>query len=261
MENIKVNKDHKGITIITLNRPEKRNALNIALMSEITNAFESVSREPDQRVVVLRGEGEAFCSGLDLKEAQDPELIEHSAHAFAKMLSTVHGSHCATIALVHGAAFAGGAGLMAACDFAIAEEKTVFGFPETRRGLVAAQVMVILSRQLSDRDLKELVIFGETIDAERAYAMGLINRVSTQEYLLPDALYYAEKAILGAPHATTKTKQLMDELYPKLFADNLLHALQYHQEARQSEEAKEGITAFLQKRAPKWVHPEIYKKG
>lgn len=253
MELVRVNKDHEGITLVTLNRPEKRNALNIALMSHLCEAIETAVNDSAQRVVIIKGEGNVFCAGLDLSEAQDPEKTELSTHSVAKMLTTIQRCPCTTIAAVHGAAFAGGAGLMAACDFVVAEEMTLFGFPETRRGLIAAQVMALLIRQLNERDLKELLLFGETIDAKRALSMGLINRVSSQEKLMTDALHYAEQAILGAPQAATKTKQLMEELYPGSFADNLAHALEYHHEARKSEEAKEGIAAFLEKREPKWV--------
>lgn len=254
MELVRVNKDNEGITIITLNRPEKRNALNIALMSQFCDAIDVAVNDSTQRVVIIKGEGKVFCAGLDLNEAQDPGQTDRSTHSVAKMLTTIHKCPLTTIAAVHGAALAGGAGLMAACDFVVAEENTLLGFPETRRGLIAAQVMALLIRQLSYRDLKELLIFGETIDAGRALSMGLINRVGNQENMMAEALHYAEQAIKGAPQATTKTKQLMEELYPGSFADNLTHALKYHHEARQSEEAKEGMAAFLENREPKWVN-------
>ena len=148
MELVRVNKDHEGITLITLNRPEKRNALNIALMSCLCDAIDAAVNDSTQRVVVIKGEGDVFCAGLDLSEAQDPEKTEQSTYSVARMLTTIQKCPCATIAAVHGAVFAGGAGLMAACDFVVAEEMTLFGFPETRRGLIPAQVMALLMRQL-----------------------------------------------------------------------------------------------------------------
>jgi methylglutaconyl-CoA hydratase len=258
---IKINQTSDGTAIITLNRPEKRNALSIALMNEFCDAVENLGNDSRQRVILIKGEGSVFCAGLDLAEAQVLDKAEQSTHSLAKMLTVVHRCPCITIAVVHGAALAGGAGLMAACDFVIAEEKTLFGFPEIRRGLIAAQVMTLLIRQMRYKDLKELLLLGENIDAYRARDMGLVNRICKREELMKQALHYAAQISLGAPQATAKTKKLMDDLYPGSFEDNLAHALVSHHEGRQTEEALEGIAAYLEKREPKWVRAKINEKG
>ncbi|HSH37802.1 MAG TPA: enoyl-CoA hydratase/isomerase family protein, partial [Chthoniobacterales bacterium] len=127
-------------TILTLNRPERRNSLTIELMSELTDAVEAADRDATQRILILRGAGKAFCTGLDLQEVSQHEKAHESAGFVAKMLLAISQSRLVTIAAVHGAAVAGGAGITSACDFVIAAERTKFGYPEARRGLLAAAV-------------------------------------------------------------------------------------------------------------------------
>jgi methylglutaconyl-CoA hydratase len=249
---ILVKRDIAGVTELTLNRPEKRNALSIELMTRLREALEETKKDPSQRVIIIRGEGPVFCSGLDLNEARDPGKAEQSGNCVAGMLKDVYMSPLVTIAVVQGAALAGGAGLMSACDFVVASEDALFGYPEVRRGLVAAQVMAFLTRQLRQRDVRELLLFGELIDANKALSIGLINRAVPQKQLLEEAYRQAKLSIKGAPRATALTKKLLDELYPSDFTNDLNKALEYHQRMRESEEAKEGIAAFLEKRSPDW---------
>src|SRR6476469_1206188 len=149
-----IEKQSPRITVLTLNRPERRNALTIELMSEMTAAIEKAAADPQQRILVLRGAGKAFCTGLDLDEAtkQDPHV---TAQGVANLLLALAETRLVTIAVVHGAAVAGGAGIMSACDFVVAAERTKIGYPEVRRGLVAGLVMTFLRRQLRERDLRE----------------------------------------------------------------------------------------------------------
>ncbi len=158
-----------------------------------------------------------------------------------------------TIAAVHGAALGGGAGLACACDLAIAEPGTTFGFPETRRGLVAAQIMPFLIRLFSSRVLNELLFLGETINTERALEIGLINKIATTHSVFAEALKFVDSIVLGAPQATANTKKLIRELEPVDFAKGFELGLTMHREGRQSKESKEGMQAFLEKRPPYWV--------
>src|ERR1700750_3129011 len=128
------------VTVVTLNRPERRNALTIELLSELMAAIKIASDQPEERVIILRGSGAAFCTGLDLKEAADQTKAHATAEMVANTLITVSQTRLITIAAVHGAAVAGGAGIMSACDFAIAVKHTKFGYPEAKRGLVAGLV-------------------------------------------------------------------------------------------------------------------------
>jgi methylglutaconyl-CoA hydratase len=248
-----VEKQTPQITLITLNRPERRNALTIELLTELTAAIETASADQNQRILILRGAGKAFCTGLDLQEAAVTEKAHASAEMVARTLLVLAQTRLITIATVHGAAVAGGAGIMSACDFVIAAERTKFGYPEVRRGLVAGLVMTFLRRQLRERDLRELLLASELIDAARAREIGLINRVVPASELEAEAQKIAASVLQGAPDAITNSKRLIEELWSSSVADDVALALRHHMEARESDEAKEGIAAFLEKRPPKWV--------
>lgn len=240
-----VNRDHPSVTILTLNRPEKRNALNIALLEELCRLFEETEKLAGQRIAIIAGAGSIFCAGLDLKEAVASELVEQSAALLARLLSALYSSSLVTIAAVQGAAIAGGAGLASACDFIIAAKGTQFGYPEVRRGLVAAQVAVLLQRQLPMRKVRELLLLGESIDAEEALEIGLINCVAASEQLIDKALEIASVALKGAPQAIVETKRLLTALESVPLADQLKIAMETHHRARLSSEAKEGVAAFF----------------
>src|SRR6476469_8283803 len=181
-----IEKQSPQVTVLTLNRPERRNALTIELMTELASAIEGAGADPKQRILILRGAGKAFCTGLDLQEAakHDPHA---TAEAVAGTLLALAETRLVTIALVHGAAVAGGAGIMSACDFVIAAERTKIGYPEVRRGLVAGLVMTFLRRQLRERDLREVLLASELFDAESAREIGLVNRVVPVDTLESEA--------------------------------------------------------------------------
>ena len=253
MSVVLVEKQSPRICVITLNRPERRNALTIELMTELTAAIEAAGADPTQRVLILRGAGKAFCTGLDLEAAADDSKAHATAEMVARMLLALAQTRLVTIATVHGAAVAGGAGIMSACDFVIAAERTKIGYPEVRRGLVAGLVMTFLRRQLRERDLRELLLASELIEADRAREIGLVNRVVPVGELESDAQKIAVSVLQGAPAAITNSKRLMEELWSSSVKEDIECALRHHLEARESEEAKEGIAAFLEKRPPNWV--------
>src|SRR5262249_19535078 len=248
-----IEKQSPQITIVTLNRPERRNALTLELLTQLCAAIKVASDEPENRVVILRGAGAAFCTGLDLKEAADQTKAHAIAEMVANTLVAVSQTHLVTIAAVHGAAVAGGAGIMSACDFAVAAERTKIGYPEVRRGLVAGLVMTFLRRQAGERNMRDLLLGSELIDAERAREIGLVNRVVAQNDLMAEALKFAESVLQGAPGALTQTKRLIDELWWRSVKQAIDLALDYHMQARESAEAREGIAAFNEKRKPNWV--------
>src|SRR5215831_11434606 len=210
---ILVEKQAPQITVLTLNRPERRNALTLELLTELCAAINVASQQPEQRVLILRGAGAAFCTGLDLKEAAD----QTKAHATGKMVATtligISQTRLITIAAVHGAAVAGGAGIMSACDFVVAAEGTKIGYPEVRRGLVAGLVMTFLRRQIGERNMRELLLGSELIDAERAKEIGLVNRVVARDDLMTEAEEFADSVLQGAPMALAQTKRLIEELW------------------------------------------------
>ncbi len=241
-----------GITVVTLNRPAKRNALNAALMEACAITFESLAGDRTQRVIILRGEGPVFCAGLDLEDAFAPDNAERTARLVARLLCAVYQMPQVTIAAVQGAAIAGGAGLMSACDVVVATREARIGYTEVRRGLVAALVMTLLHRQVRERDARELLLLGDLISAERACEMGLISRVVAEGKLMDESLALARTALQGAPEAIAHTKKVLDELWPSSFNQELDETLLHHLSARDSGEAREGVAAFLEKRSPKW---------
>jgi methylglutaconyl-CoA hydratase len=243
----------RDATIVMLNRPDKRNALSIELLEQLVETVAAVERDPAQRILLIRGAGPAFCAGLDLDEAADPSRGHRSAELVARALLALSGTRLVTIAVVHGAAIAGGAGLMSACDLAVAAADTRIGYPEPRRGLVAALVMPLLRRQVRERDAREILLMGEIFSAERAREFGLVNRVApTADAALGEARKMAEAVRLGAPLAVPRTKELLGELWHSTVKADLERALQAHLEARGSIEAVEGISAYREKRPPKW---------
>jgi methylglutaconyl-CoA hydratase len=248
-----VEKQTAQITVVTLNRPERRNSLTIELLNELIAAINVASDQPKERVLILRGAGAAFCTGLDLKEAADQTKAHATAEMVAKTLVTIAETRLVTIAAVHGAAVAGGAGIMSACDFVVAAEKTKIGYPEVRRGLVAGLVMTFLRRQIGERNLRELVLSGELIDAARAKEIGLVNRVVPQDQIMNEAQKFAESVLQGAPGAIKNTKKLIEELWSSSVKQDVDLALKHHMQARESAEAREGIAAFNEKRKPNWA--------
>lgn len=241
-----------GVAAIVLNRPEKRNALNIALLEDLFNTITDLNADPSIRVVILKSNGPLFCTGLDLSEAADPSKSKYSGELLKMTFAALYNSKHITIAAVQGAALAGGAGLMCACDFALAAEGTTFGFPEAQRGLVPALVLALLSRQMEQRKVKELVLLGETIETDKALALGLIHRTVPANQLIDEAHAMAKQVLKGAPEALTETKKLIQTLYPSDFEQDLNTALKVHERIRHSAEAREGSRAFLEKQLPSW---------
>ena len=248
-----VEKQSAHTTVLTLNRPERRNSLTIELMTELTNAIEAANRDETQRILVLRGAGASFCTGLDLKEVSEAEKAHESAGLVAKTLVALSQTRLVTIAAVHGAAIAGGAGIMSACDFVIAAAGTKFGYPEARRGLVAANVMTFLRRQLRERDIRELLLTGELIETDRALEMGLINQAVPLDELEATVQRLGAAVLQNAPGALAHSKRLLEQLWTRSVKEDIELALGHHMQARESAEAREGVAAFLEKRPPAWA--------
>jgi methylglutaconyl-CoA hydratase len=248
-----IEKQSPKIAVVTLNRPLRRNALTIELLTELIAAIKVASDEVHERILILRGAGAAFCTGLDLKEAADPRKAHATADMVAKTLIALSQTRLITIAAVHGAAVAGGAGIMSACDFVVAAEGTKIGYPEVRRGLVAGLIMTFLLRQVHEREVRELLFGGELIDAERAREIGLVNRVVPPNDLMSEAQKFCDSVLQGAPGVLVQTKRLIDELSGRSIKEDVELALKYHMQAREAAEAREGIAAFNEKRAPKWT--------
>ena len=243
-----------GVTLLTLNRPERRNALSIELMQALCDRMEQLGRDAQQRVVVLTGAGPVFSAGLDLREAAQDDLVETSAGCVARTLQLIRETPLIVVAAVRGGAFAGGAGVLAACDIVIAEEGARIGFPEARRGLLPALISDVLRHKVREGDLRELFLVGDPIDATRAQQVGLVQRVVPAESLIKEAESVARSLLAGGPETIRQTKELLNQLYRPESTGS--HSLESHLEARRSEEAREGMAAFAEKREPWWSQQE-----
>lgn len=249
---VNIEQVYPHVTLLTFNRPNKRNALNRALMQALIQAIHEVEKQEGQRVIIFRGANQTFCAGLDLAEAKEESTANESAIFIAEVLKVIYQSPLITIAAVQGAALAGGAGIALACDMTLAGTSAVFGFPEVKRGLVAALVSVLLKGVLTRKHLNELLLTGETISSDQAYRIGLVNRVVDHEKVVEEALGLAKQVLRGAPNAIIQTKRLIQEKTTLEFDAEILKALALHKEMRSTREAKEGIQAFLENRETAW---------
>jgi methylglutaconyl-CoA hydratase len=246
----------RGIAAVTLNRPERRNALSIDLLEQLCLAVDRLASDRANRVVILRGAGPVFSAGLDLHEAAEGTLVERSAALVSRALSALQTCPLIFIAAVQGGAIAGGAGLMAACDIAIATDDAKFGFPEVRRGLLPALICDVLRRKVREGDLRELFLAGETISAVRAQQVGLVQRVVPASRLLDEAYNLAQSVAAGGPETIRQTKALLNAANQMAGDASSPSSIEAHLAARNSDEGREGLAAFAEKRSPNWSRHE-----
>jgi len=205
---------------LTLNRPEKRNALSLPLIEALCAQFSSAK----QKIILLQGSGPSFCSGLDLDQIKSPEAASLYTE-LARLFQLMYNSPSITLCKVHGHAYAGGIGLIAACDYAIADSRTLFCLPEMRKGIVPALVAALLKRQIAVRHLSELALLGEPIDAGRAQEIGLINAHAENPDQKLDSTI--QKLLQNDPKTVMRFKKLLVDLEPmSLTAD--FHAALKH---------------------------------
>ncbi len=257
-DSLVLRQDHGPVVVLVLNRPERRNSLSRGLVVALSDALSAIASDTSVRAVVLTGAGESFCTGMDLKEAAqagydtegENQLIADVC-AIADLVHQIHAMPKPIIAAANGDVYAGGAGLMAACDFVIATEGGRIGYPEVKRGLVAAVIMNDLVRQVGERRAGELLLKGDPIGVEQAERWGLVNRVVKPGDCLQEALGLAKSLIANGPNALAMTKRLLNESGGSTV--DLRGAAAVTASVFISDEAAEGIRAFLEKRAPAWV--------
>lgn len=257
-ESYVLREDHGPVVLLTLNRPDRRNALSRKLVAELGDALAALDVESAPRAVVLTGAGPSFCSGMDLKEG---DALGRSAEAeksaiadlqgIADLIRQLHALSKPTVAALNGDAYAGGAGLAAACDFVVASSGVRIGYPEVKRGLVAAVVMHDLVRQVGARRARFMLLTGEPIDTAEAERWGLVNRVVPPDRCLPEAFALAGSLSACGPRALATTKRLLDE--SSGLPSDLRGSAAITAAVRVSDEAFEGMRAFLEKRPPKWA--------
>jgi len=250
--------NEQGVTTITLNRPEKKNALNDIVVAELSKLLEELSTAADTRILILEGAGDAFCSGADLaylknlKDYSYEENLEDS-RALAGLFLKIYDFPKLTIAKVNGPAIAGGCGLATLCDFVFATDRSKFGYPEVKIGFVAAIVSVFLIRQIGERKARELLLSGKILSAEEALSTGLINKVLLNSELDTYIASFVSKIIRNSPQAVKRTKTLLNSFSFELPVDALDELVKLNAEFRQTSDFSEGVNSFLEKRKPNWI--------
>lgn len=248
--------EEDGIKTIMLNRPSRRNAMTPEMQDELITALQRAATG-HCRVVLITGAGEAFCSGLDLQHLQaiaDKSQAEHVADAerVARLFRTLYELPKPTIAVVHGAAIAGGTGLATICDFTLAAHGVKFGFTEVKIGFVPALVSAFLSLQIGDKRARGLLLTGKLFSAEEAQRLGLVNEVLPPEELADRASSLARCLKANSPQSMAATKRLMATQNAAWLDAAIAHAMTANAEARAMHDFHEGVTAFLEKRPPVW---------
>jgi methylglutaconyl-CoA hydratase len=246
--------------VLTMNRPERRNALSRGLIVALTEAFQRAREDAAVRCVILTGAGPAFCAGMDLAELsetlnqQGPEhecTVWDDALRLAQLFDLIYTLSKPTIAAVNGAAAAGGAGLVTVCDLALAVPEARIGYPEVKRGLVAAMVMPHLLRHVSERTARYLLLTGELMEAAEAHRTGLINAVVPPAQLLEQAQAWARQLAEGGPNALATTKALLQRFSRQ--ALSVEEAAKASAEPRLTDECKAGLRAYFAKQPAPWA--------
>jgi len=258
-----------GAAILTLNRPDKRNALSRDLITSLSKAFTWTKNESAVRCVVLTGAGPTFCAGMDLAElaetitsqekGNEPSKIWHDALRLAHLYDLIYTMPKPIIAAVNGAAVAGGAGLVTVCDLAVAVPEARFGYPEVRRGLVAAMVMPHLLRLVGERAARYLLLTGELIEAQEAVRIGFINSIASDGRVLDQALNWANFLCQGGPEALARTKDLLRQFSRQ--ALSVEEAAQASASPRLGEECRLGLQAFFDKKPAPWTNAGMRDEG
>ena len=240
-----------GICTVTLDSPSNANALSTGLLTQLRAALDHAMSDPGVRVVVLTGAGKVFCAGADLKEALTSP--SGATSLMSGVVQLLWDSSKPVICRVNGAARAGGIGLVAACDIAVAVDRASFAFSEVRIGVVPAVISVPCLRRMPSRAAAEYFLTGEVFGAARATEIGLLTRAVPAENLDAEVARYTAMLLRGAPGALAGTKGVLREVPARDVADGLARMAELSGQYFGSGEAREGMTAFAAKRDPAWV--------
>lgn len=256
---IKFDATREGLAVVTLSRPDVHNAFNAELIAELTDVFTLISEQPSIRMMILRGEGPSFSAGADLTwmklaALNSREDNEADAQRLAEMLQRLYEMPQMTLALVQGNAMGGGAGLVAACDVAIAKAGTSFRFSEVRLGLTPATISPFVIEAIGPKWARALFVTAETFDAEFAHRIGLVQYVAqTADEMAELEEHVAKLVFAAAPGAVADSKKLVRDVAGRPIDREIGHKTAKRIAARRaSAEGKEGVAAFLEKRSPGW---------
>jgi methylglutaconyl-CoA hydratase len=258
MSNLVLYEVKERVGYITLNRPEKRNALSYQLVSEIKLAFMNAENDNDCKVIVIKGSGEAFCAGADLAYLQQLQTntfednLADSRHLM-ELFQFIYHSNKVVISEVNGPALAGGCGLASVCDFSFATPDSTFGYTEVKIGFVPAIVMVFLVRKVGEKNAREMLLSGDVFKADQALKYGLINYVVKPEELADNVFSFAQKI---CKQTSAQSLGLVKEMLANIQSMDVSKALEYaaqtNAKARATDDCKRGIAAFLNKEKLSW---------
>lgn len=246
----------EGVLTITLNRPDRRNALNPLLIGELIAVLAELS-ERSSGVVILTGAGTAFCAGLDLDHVQtlsrqSAQQQREDSERIARLFRTLYDLPLPTIAAVNGHAIAGGMGLATICDFTLAVPHARFGYTEARIGFIPAIVSSFLIPQIGEKKARDLLLTARLIAADEAKQLGLVNEVLDTPDLMTRAEALAQQLLQNSPESLRATKRLLSIQSKERLDRELATAVEWNAKARETEDFREGIASFLAKRAPVW---------
>ena len=245
-----------GVATITLNRPDKRNAISFELINDLLAVLGEVEKS-DAIVAILTGAGRAFCSGMDLENlkaliGRSPEQNLQDSQTMVRMFRALYEFPKITIAAVNGAAIAGGTGLALLCDFTLAVPEAKFGYTEARIGFVPAIVSTFLLRQIGEKQARDLLLTGRLFTAEEALSLGLINEVVPGEKLMARTRELAAVLMENSPSSLRATKQLLNNHARAELDAQIDAAVRENAAIRRTADFREGISSFLEKRKPVW---------
>jgi methylglutaconyl-CoA hydratase len=248
------------IARITLNRPDKRNAINPQMMCDLQTAFDTIEKS-HSRVVILTGAGKCFCAGMDLDmlatiAKQSAAENQEDSRRIAKLLRRIWSFPRPLIAAVNGAAYAGGCGIATLCDFTLAAPEAKFGYTEVKIGFLPAIVSVFLTRQIGEKRSRDLLLTGRIIDAVQARDYGLVTEVVPAESLLDRANTLADELMGASPSSLTRAKHLLTSSAAAGIDHDLERAILENARIRCTPDFKEGVASFLEKRKPIWQEPD-----
>jgi methylglutaconyl-CoA hydratase len=246
-----------GVATITLNRPEKRNAISFQLVAELLAAMDEAEQSTDAQVLILTGAGKAFCAGMDIEELKSllgkthEQNVEDSSR-MAQLFRRLYDFPKPTIAAVNGAAVAGGTGLATMCDFTFAIPDAKFGYTEVRIGFMPAIVSSFLVWQVGHKIARDLLMSGRTFSAGEAHRYGLVNEVVEPERLMERSRQLATELMQSSPSSIRQTKKLINSFIAPYLDSEIRQAIEDNARIRTTADFREGVSAFLEKRKPKW---------
>jgi methylglutaconyl-CoA hydratase len=256
---------HNGLARVTLNRPQRRNALDASMIDTLREAFDELAQDPSVRAIVLGSSGSAFCAGADLNWMGSEGVVSGSgaqkdAARLMKMFRAIDECPCPVIGRIQGAAFGGGVGLIAVCDIAVAVDDATLALSEVRLGLVPAVIAPFLLRKAGESFLRRYCLTGESFSASAAQQFHLVHDVIEQDKLDARVDELVQMILRLAPQATRDTKALFRRLLTLSEDEQWTACIEANACARVSAEAQEGLRAFLEKRSPVWTEEQRGKE-